>query len=93
MHERMETLIRIFMPFVGEVEGEHGGFELGMPQVALDEPGIHARFEQMSSVRMSEGVDGDTGFGDTGALCGCADGALDTGATLGVVLSCYLVFM
>jgi hypothetical protein len=30
----------------GEVEGEHGGFELGMPQVALDEPGIHARFEQ-----------------------------------------------
>ena len=38
------SAISIFMPFVGEVEGEHGGFELGMPQVALDEPGIHAGF-------------------------------------------------
>ena len=32
---------------------------------------------------MSEGMDGDTGFGDTGALFGCAAGALDTGATHG----------
>jgi hypothetical protein len=37
------------MPFVGEVEGEQGGVELGMAQVALDEPGIHARFEQMGT--------------------------------------------
>src|SRR6516165_9761003 len=83
MHESIETLISIFMPFVGEVEGEHGGFELGMAQIALNEAGIHAGFEQMSSVRMSEGVDGDTGFGDTGALFGFAEGALDTGATHG----------
>jgi hypothetical protein len=45
MHESLETLISLFMPFVGEVEVEHGGFELGMPQVALEEPGIHAGFE------------------------------------------------
>ena len=32
---------------------------------------------------MSEGMDGDTGFGDTGALFGFAEGALDTGATHG----------
>jgi hypothetical protein len=31
MHESLETLISLFMPFVGEVEVEHGGFELGMP--------------------------------------------------------------
>jgi hypothetical protein len=83
MHERIETLIGLFLACVGEVEIEHGGVELGMPQVALDEPGIHAGFEQMSSVRMAEGVDGDTGFGDTGALFGFAEGALDTGATHG----------
>ena len=83
MHESLETLISIFMPFGGEVEGEQSGFELGMPQGALDEPGMHAGFEQMSSGGMAEGVDGDTGFGDPGALFGFAEGALDTGATHG----------
>ena len=28
------------MPCMGEVEGEHGGCELGMAQGALDEPGV-----------------------------------------------------
>ena len=44
------------MPFVGEVEGEHGGFELGMPQVALDEPRIDAGFQQMGGIRMPERI-------------------------------------
>jgi len=83
MHKSIETLINIFMPFMGELEIEHGGCELGMAQVALNEAGIHAGFEQMSSVRMSEGVDGAPGFGDTGALFGFAESALDTGATHG----------
>src|SRR5438093_7547632 len=41
------------MPLVGEVEVEHGGFELGVPQVALDEAGIHAGFKQMRGVGMT----------------------------------------
>jgi hypothetical protein len=45
VHESVKARVGVFMPFVGEVEGEHGGFELGMPQVALEEPGIHAGFE------------------------------------------------
>ena len=69
------------MPFMGEVEVEHGGFELGMPQVALDEPRIDPGFQQMGGIRMPEGMDGDTHFSDTGALFGFAEGALDTGAT------------
>jgi hypothetical protein len=81
MHEGGETLIGLFMAFVGEVEGDHGGFELGVPQVALDETRVHARFEQMGGGGMSESMDGDTGFGDAGALFGCAEGALHTGAT------------
>jgi hypothetical protein len=83
MHEGVETLVGLFLTFVGEVEVEHGGFELGMPQVALDETRVHARFEQMGSVRMSEGMDGDAHFGEPGALFGFTEGALDTGATHG----------
>ena len=81
MHESIEARVGVFMPFVGEVEGEHGGFELGMPQVALDEPRIDPGFQQMGGIRMPEGRDGDTHFSDTGALFGFAEGALDTGAT------------
>src|SRR5262249_26442916 len=54
-----------------------------MAQGALDEPGGHAGFEQRGSVRMSKGRDGDAHCGDPGALCGCAEGALGTGATQG----------
>jgi hypothetical protein len=71
------------MPCAGEVEVDHGGFELGMAQVALDEPGVHAGFEQRGSVRMSKGMDGDAHCGDPGALFGVAEGAVDTGATHG----------
>ena len=54
-----------------------------MPQVALDETGIDAGFEQMGGVGMPEGMDGHARFGDPGPVFGCAEGALDTGATHG----------
>ena len=54
-----------------------------MPQVALDETGVHAGFEQMGGVRMSEGMDGHAGFGDASTVFGCAEGTLDTGPTHG----------
>ena len=63
------------------MEVDHRGFELGVPQVALDEPGIHAGFEQMGSVGMPQGMDSDAHFGDPGPVFRCAEGALDTGAT------------
>ena len=81
MHEGVKALVGVFMPCVGEVEGEHGGCELGMPQVTLDETGIHASFEQMGGGGMPQGLDGDAHFGDPGPVCGCAEGALDAGAT------------
>ena len=56
MHEGVKALVGVFLPFVGEVEGEHGGCELGMPQVTLDETGMHASFEQMGGVGMPEGI-------------------------------------
>jgi len=71
------------MPCVGEVEGDHGGCELGVSQVALDETGIDPSFEQMGGVRMPERMDGHAGCGEPGPWCGCAEGALHTGATHG----------
>jgi len=84
MHEGVETLVGLFLPLVGEVEVDHRGFELGVPQVALDEPRIHAGFKQMGSVGMPQGMDSDAHFGDPGPVFGCAEGTLDTGATHGV---------
>ena len=81
MHEGVEALVGVFLPCVGEVERDHGGFELGMPQGALDEARIDAGFKEMGGVRMSESMDSDTGLGEPGSLFGGAEGALDPGAT------------
>ena len=69
------------MPLMGEVEVDHGSFELGMPQVPLNEARIDTSFEQMGGVRMPKGMDGDTSFGNAGPLGGGTEGALDTGPT------------
>ena len=81
MHEGVQALVGLFLPLVGEVEGEHRRFELRVPQVTLDETGMHASFEQMGGVRMPQGMDGDAHFRDLGPVFGCAEGALDAGAT------------
>jgi hypothetical protein len=38
------------------VEIEHGGFELGMTHVSLDDLEVDAGFEEMGGIGMSEGV-------------------------------------
>ena len=43
--------------------------------------GLTPAFQQMGGIRMPQGRDGAAHFGDTGSLCGFAEGALDTGAT------------
>ena len=54
-----------------------------MSQVALDEPGIATRFEQMGGIGMPEGMDGHAHFVDPGPPFGFAEGSLDTSATHG----------
>ena len=83
MQEGVEALVGICMPCVGEVEVHHCGFELGMAQGALEQPGIDARFQQMGGVGVSQGRDGHAGCGHAGTLFGCAEGALDTGPAHG----------
>ena len=81
MHESVEALVGLFMAFVGEVEGDHGGFESRVSQVLLDETGVEAGFKQMRGVRMPQGMDSHAHFGNAGTLCGLTEGALDAGPT------------
>jgi hypothetical protein len=81
--EGVEALVGLCLAFGGEGEGEQRGCELGVPQGALDEPGIAPGCEPMGGVGMPEGREGHPGFGEAGPVCGCAQGALATGATHG----------
>ena len=58
------------------MERHQGGVEPRVAEGALDETEVHAGFESMGSVRMSEGMDGDAQFGKTSPACGCAEGPL-----------------
>jgi hypothetical protein len=64
LHARVDALLGIFMAFVGEVEVDHGRFEPRMSEGALDEAEVDAGFEQRGGVGMSEGMDGEGGFGN-----------------------------
>ena len=71
------------MTCVGQRERDQGGVEPGVSQGALDEAEIDTGFEERGRVSMSEGMDGHTGFGDTGPPCGCTEGPLDAVSTHG----------
>jgi len=60
------------------VEIDHGGFELGMAHVALDDPQIDSGFEKMGGIGVTQGMDGDGLFVDSSSNLGPAEGALNT---------------
>ena len=59
------------------MEIDHGGFELGMAHVSLDDPQIDSGFEKMSGIGMSQGMNGDRLFSDSCSDLGPAESALD----------------
>jgi hypothetical protein len=63
---------------LGKVEIDHGGFELGMAHVSLDDPQVDAGFEEMSGIGVAQGMNGDSFFSDSGSNLGPAEGTLDT---------------
>src|SRR2546430_2660331 len=79
----MEALVSLFVPLMGEMEGDHGRCELGMASGALDEPGMHAGCKEMGGIGMPQGRESDAHCGDPSPVfCGAA-GALDTAPTHG----------
>jgi hypothetical protein len=66
------------LTLLGKVEIDHGGFELGMAHVSLDDPEVDTGFEKMSGIGMSQGMNGDRFFSDTCGDLGPTEGPLDT---------------
>ncbi len=60
------------------MEIDHGGFELGMAHVSLDDPQVDSSFEKMSGIGMSQGMNGDRLFSDFCGDLGPTEGPLDT---------------
>jgi hypothetical protein len=88
LHDVIDDLAGVFLALLGEVEIEHGGFQSGVAQVALDDAQVDASFEEMSGVRMAQGVDGNALFEHPSGPHGLAKGALD--AALGHRLGCLM---
>jgi hypothetical protein len=63
---------------LGKVEIDHGGFELGMAHVSLDDPQVDSGFEKMSGIGVAEGMNGDSLFSDSCSDLGPTEGPLDT---------------
>jgi hypothetical protein len=81
LHYLIDQLAGILLTFLGKVEIDHGGFELGMAHVSLDDPQVDSGFEEMGGIGMAQGVNGDTFFVDSCSNLGTAESPLDT--TLG----------
>jgi hypothetical protein len=78
LHYLIDQLTGILLPLLGKVEIDHGGFELGMAHVSLDDPQVDAGFEEMGGIGVAQGVNGDPFFSDPCSNLGPAEGALDT---------------
>jgi hypothetical protein len=78
LHHLIDQLAGILLPLLGEVEVDHGGFELGMAHVFLDDAEVDAGFQEMSGVGVAQGMNGDSFFSDSGIPLGTTEGALDT---------------
>lgn len=84
LHYVVDQLAGIFLTLLGEVEIEHGGFELSMAHVALDDAQVDTGFEEMGSVGVAQGVNGHAFFTHAGIPLGAAEGALDAAFSHGI---------
>ena len=75
-HGVIDDLIRIFLPFLREVQIHHGGFKVGMPQVALNNADVDPWFKQVRGIGVPQGVDRNTAFFDGGGFFGLSESTL-----------------
>src|SRR6266545_2767774 len=77
LHHVIDQLAGVFLALLGEVEIEHGSFELGMAHVALDDAQVDTGFEEMGGVGMAQRVYRNSFFMHAGILLSTAEGVLD----------------
>jgi hypothetical protein len=56
LHHVIDQLAGVFVTLLGEVKIEHGGFELGMAHVTLDDAQVNSGFEEMGGVAMPQRI-------------------------------------
>jgi len=78
LHHLINQLTGVLLPLLGKVKIDHGGFDLGMAHVSLDDPQVDSGFEKMGGIGVAEGVNGDTLFVDSGSNLGATESPLDT---------------
>lgn len=52
----INQLVGVFLALLGEVEIEHGGLQLGMAHVALDDAQVDSGFEEVGGIGMAQGI-------------------------------------
>ena len=77
-HYVIDQLAGVFLALLGEVKIEHGGFELGMAHVALDDAQVDTGFKEMGGIGMAKCVYGNSLFTDGGSKFSVTEGALNT---------------
>jgi hypothetical protein len=70
LHGGVDDFAGIFRSLLGEMEIDHGGFQVGMSHVSLDDSGVDTGFQKMGSVAMPESVHGHAPLGNTGRKLG-----------------------
>jgi hypothetical protein len=78
LHYLIDQLTGILLTFLGKVEIDHGGFELGMAHVSLDDPQVDSSFEKMGGIGMTQAMNGDSLFVNSSSNLGATEGPLDT---------------
>lgn len=68
MHEYVDALGGIFVALVRQMEGEHGGFAVGMAHVPLHSAEVDARFEQRGGLGLAERMASDVACDDARPL-------------------------
>ena len=76
MHDGIDDTEGIFLTLLCQVEVDHGGFQVGVSEVFLDDPDIDACFEEMGCVGMSQRMYGYSFLGDSGLELGPSESAL-----------------
>lgn len=76
-HHVIDQLACVFLTLLGEVKIEHGGLQLGMAQVTLDDAQVNSSLKKMCGVGMTQRMNGDSLLTDGGSKLGVTKGTLD----------------
>lgn len=80
-HDGVNELGGVLLPLLGEVQIDHGRFQIRVAHVPLDGPEVHPRFQQMGGIAVAQGVNRDRALVDAGRNHGLPEGSLHAGGS------------